>query len=455
MEPDNIDALLERATRLLEAGKPEESLRCLDEAEGKLLDTEDRIEWASLRAWALTEVGRDEEALDMLEGLLDEHPQSARLLGTLGMVLSNREELDDARDALEEALDLNPDDEVTLANLALVYEKMRDYRQAGELYDKALNLGADIDWVLQRKAAVLTETGQYAEAKATLRRYLSLVPEDTAQWIALGILHSDDEEYTQAFECYEQAEHAEPDSPSLRLNWGVTAVRARDLPVAYHQLALLQKIEPHSTRWWLLRAFILEEAGDVAAARGIYDRVLKRTRFTDRSELTYALEMAMDFFARHKLRPRCMRLLERAYRANACTVELCEAYREAAGDFAPEAFWFSLVLEADYRAGLNEVRDGREGKRPARYTRFIRDYQVVARNHDEAVGLVVDFARQMGETNPAVREFVGHEPMSETYTGIYEVEADSYVFSPDDEEGDGESDRDSRGPKDDGRGRRH
>ena len=430
MEPEDVDSMLERANRLLEAGKPDESLQCLDEVESRMLDGDDRVEWGSLRAWALTEMGRDEEALETLDGLLEDFPQSPRLLGALGVVLSNNDALEDARDALDEAIELDPDDEVAVANLALVYEKLREYGQAADLYDRALNLGADIDWVLQRKAAVLTELGQYREAKATLKRYLSLVPEDAAQWVALGILHSDDEEYADAFICYEQAERLDPDAAPLRLNWGVTAVRARQLPIAYAQLTHLQRLEPRSTRWWLLRAFIFEEEGDLAGAGAIYDRILRRRKFSDRSELAYALEMAMDFCARHKLERRCAKLLERAYDANVCTVELCEAFREATGRHVETAFWFSLMVEADYRPGLSEVYEGQE-RGDRRFTRFVRDYQVVARDHDEAVGIVMEFARRMGETNTAVREFIGREPIDDTYTGIYEVETDSFVFAHD------------------------
>ncbi len=427
MQPEEIEALLDRANELLEAGKPDESLACLDQVADRILDADNRIEWGSLRAWALTEMGRDREAIEMLDDLLEEYPQSSRLLGTLGVVLSNSEQLEDARDALEDAVLSAPHDEVAVANLALVYEKLREYRRAAELYERSLELGADIDWVLQRQASVLTELGRYAAAKSALKRYLSLVPDDAAQWIALGILHSDDEEFDQAQACYAQAEQVDPELPALRLNWGVTAVRAGDLKTAYSQLSQLQQIEPRSTRWWLLRAFILEEEDELAAAREIYDRILRRTRFTERNEMTYALEMAMDFFARHKQRPRCVRLMERAYRANACTVELCEAYREATGHYVDNGFWFSLMLEADYRKGLSEIREA-PADGTQRFTRFVRDFQVVARDHDEAIGLVMDLARRMGESNPTVREFLAQEPIENTHTGIYEVEADSYVF---------------------------
>lgn len=427
MQPEEIDALLDEANRLLEDGKPDESLRCLDRVDAQNLESEDRIEWGSLRAWALSEMGRDEEALEAIEPLLEEFPRSARLLATLGVVLSNNEELEDARDALEEALDLVPEDEVALANLALVYEKMRDYEHALELYDRALELGADMDWIMQRRAVALTEMCRYKEAKSTLKRYLSLVPDDAAQWIALGILHSDDEEYEDAFSCYQRVEALDADSPTLRLNWGVTAVKAGNLRLARQQLRLLQHLEPETTRPWLLRAFILEEDGQRTAARVIYERILTRARFKDHGELSYAFEMAMDFFARHRMLPRCERLLTQAYEHNACSVELCDAYREATGEHVQNGYWFSLMIEADYRPGLSEVRE--RGQHTPRYTRFVRAYQVVARNHDEAVGLVMDFARRMGERNPVLREFVGTEKLEEGFTGIYEVEADSYVFA--------------------------
>ncbi len=430
MNPEDLDAIFDRANRLLEAGKPDESLECLDKVDGRTLDSDDRIEWGSLRAWALSQIGQHEEALELLDELLEEFPQSVRLLGAFGIVLSNNDELEDARDALEEAVALGPTDEVALANLALVYEKLREYERSLELYDRALELGADIDWVLLRKAATLTECGRYAEAKVTLKRYLSLVPEDAGQWIALAILHSDDEEYADAFRCYEQAEQLDPDAPALRLNWGVTAVRAHQLPAAYKQLARLRRLEPRSARAGLLRAFILEEEGDLAGARGIYDRTLARARYVDRGELSYAFEMAMDFFGRQKLRTRCERLLGRAYEANACTVELCEAYREATGEYVAQAFWYSLVIEADYRLGLLELRARNGSSRPPP-TRFTRNYQVVARNHDDTVDMVVSLLQRMGETNPNVREFIGQEPIEQTHVGLYEVEPEGFVFSPD------------------------
>ena len=42
---------------------------------------------------------------------------------------------------------------------------------------------------------------------------------------------------------------------------------------------------------------------------------------------------------------------------------------------------------------------------------------------------MLDFARRLGETGVAVREFVREEPLENVFTGIYEVEKESLVLS--------------------------
>src|SRR5262245_1280223 len=298
MDQDDIQAGLEEANRLLEAGKPEETLTCLGRIEEHIHDSEDRVEFAAMKAWALSDLERHNEALDLLEPLVEEFPDSARIQGTLGVVLSNAGDLEPACAALEEAARLDDSDETTVANLALVYERMRQFDRSLELYEKAVDMGADIDWLLQRKAAVHSELGDGESAKKTLRRYLSLAPDDVNEWINLAILHSDDDEFDLAFGCYREAEQIAPDSASLRLNWGVSSVRARNLPAARQQLAYLERLEPESSRSHLLRAFILEEERQVDQAHREYEVALNAVAAGDHNELTYALEMFMDFAAR-------------------------------------------------------------------------------------------------------------------------------------------------------------
>jgi Tfp pilus assembly protein PilF len=418
MDPDHIQTVLDEASDLLHAGKPADTLRCLDGLEPELLDSEDRIEFVSLRAWALSELNQTGEALGALDPLLSEFPASGRLHGIRGVVLSNADELDAARRELELAVSLDERDEVALANLALVYERLRDFGRAVALYEQALALGADIDWALRRLGAAQAEAGDAAAAKKTLRRYLSLAPEDAEQWLVLAILHSDDEEYQQAFDCYRAAERVDPKSPALRLNWGVTAVRAGQLQRARQQLRHLSRVAPDSSRPRLLRAFIAEEEGDLDAARHCYEEALHRLADVDHDEQAYGFEMAMDFFARQRETERCEELFEQAYQANACHVEVCEAYRELHGEPVAEAYWLSVMIEADMRDGLctgpRTADDGAE--------RYRRNVQVVARDRDEGLALVMELLQRHGERRPRVLGLVGEEALKDCRLGVYEVE---------------------------------
>ena len=428
MDLDRIENILERAGDLLDEGQPRQALRCLQRVAGGFLDQDQRIECESMRAWALSETGRANEALAALDELLAHHPACARLHGTRGVVLSNAGDLEGGCAALEHSVTLDAEDQFALANLGLVYEKLCEYDRAQQTYEKAIELGFDIDWLLQRLAAVQSDSGETTTAKRTLRRYLSLAPDDAEEWIELAILHSEDQEFEQAYECYQEAERAEPTSPWLRLNWGVTAARAGHWPQAELQLATLRESDSAGTLTLVLEAFFREQKDDPAGAQRDYEAALERAADGDSEQHGYTLEMAMTFFARRGLRAECERLMKRAYSANLCTVEVCAGYREATGRYLPAATWYSVAMEGDYRVGLCEV--SQPGAEPAgRYERFTRVFQTVASDPDEAIATVRQFAEHMGETGVALREIHGDEPMSDTHTGIYEVQHQSVVFS--------------------------
>lgn len=428
MDSNDVSRILDRANYLLEEGRPADSLRCLSQIDGTHLEGDALIEAVSLRAWALSELGQHERAIAAVEQILEAYPDSARLHAARGIALSNADDLEEARRSLEQAFILDQEDSVAIANLALVYEKLRDYEQALELYERALDYGVDLDWALQRIAATQTELGDTDEAKQTLRRYLSLVPEDATQWIALGVLHSDDEEYDQALECYGKANEVNSESGWLHLNWGITAVRARELDQARQALERLEELGADSSRPWLLRAFLMEEEGQFDAAEKAYQNALRTLNEGEPEDLAYALELAIDFHSRRFNSSMCHELFATAYHANACGVEVCEAYREAVGEHVNEAMWFSVVVEGDYRNGLDEVPDRslKPGREP---THFLRNYQVIARDHDEATAVVQDFCAKMGEQNARVREFINHEPIDDCHLGIYEVERRSLVYA--------------------------
>lgn len=420
MDSEYIESVLVQASNLLETGKPAESLQCLEQIEGIVAEPEDRIECGTLRAWALSEMDRIDDALQALEPLIDEFPNNARLHGTFGVVLSNADELEAARASLEKAVSLDKRDDVAASNLALVCEKMGDLGTAIKLYDRALDLGAELDWTLQRKAAVLYDLGDFEGAKGTLKRYLSLVPDDAEQWITLGIWLTDAEQFEEAARAFATSEELNPESPTLRLHWGESEARAGHIKAARRQLKLLQRLAPGSPLPSLLRAWILEQEQNFTAADKCYREAIERVRPEDYSELTFTLESAMDYYVDLRDRAMCDRIFEDAYFHNACTIELCEAYREAGGEKIGDAVWFSALIEADFRDDLTPwIRRGRDGD--SHPTRYYRNIQIIAKDRDDAIATAVCVLERMGERNVRFVEFVGWEALDEAYTGVYEI----------------------------------
>jgi hypothetical protein len=208
----------------------------------------------------------------------------------------------------------------------------------------------------------------------------------------------------------------------------VTAARAGHWPQAEVQLAALRESDSAGTLTLVLEAFFREQKDDDDGAQRDYEAALERAADGDPEQYGYTLEMAMTFFGRRGMRAECERLMKSAYSSNLCTVEVCAGYREATGRYLPAATWYSVAMEGDYRVGLCEV--SRPGAEPAgRYERFTRVFQTVASDPDEAIATVRQFAEQMGETGVALREILGDDPMSDTHSGIYEVQHQSVVFN--------------------------
>ncbi|MGE3181124.1 MAG: tetratricopeptide repeat protein [Phycisphaerae bacterium] len=428
MSDESIEFLFDRAARLMDESRYDDVIRCLDSFPLPLEFAEDQIEWSSMRAWALMELGRSSDALNVIRPLMEENPDSPIVLATYGVVLSSMNDIGGALQALERAYALEPDDEVTLSNLGLTYLRLREFDRAIEIFDHALELGYSEQWFLLQKCDALRESGKLEEAIRIVQSRLEVEAENADLWLELANLFADVQQFASATSCFRRASEIEPANADIFSSWGLSEVAANNPKLSRACLEKVRKIEGKSDRSILLEAAIAEAETHVRRAESLYESVLAKPLPATDPSLLDALEMAMDFFARRNNRRRCDELLGRAYRNNLCSYQLCETYRCIESRYVEEAFWFSLILEADYRAGLMEVSrgtaDGDDKKR------FTRRFEIIARDRDDAIGMTMQFMERMGEKNVQVRLIERESPVEDEYIGIVEVEPESVVFAP-------------------------
>ncbi|SDM40464.1 Tetratricopeptide repeat-containing protein [Oryzisolibacter propanilivorax] len=118
--------------QLLSAGKHAQALTQLDarlEQNGR--DPQLRF----LRAVALTQLGRQDEAIAALVDLTETYPELPEPYNNLAVLYAARNELGKARDALEMAVRARPDYAVAHENLGDIYLRLalQSYQRAGQL----------------------------------------------------------------------------------------------------------------------------------------------------------------------------------------------------------------------------------------------------------------------------------------------------------------------------------
>ncbi|HCL87215.1 MAG TPA: hypothetical protein DIC45_12155, partial [Comamonadaceae bacterium] len=88
-----------------------------------------------LRTVALTDLGRQDEAIAALVDLTETYPELPEPYNNLAVLYAAQGELDKAREALEQAVRARPDYGVAYENLGDIYARLarRAYTRAGEL----------------------------------------------------------------------------------------------------------------------------------------------------------------------------------------------------------------------------------------------------------------------------------------------------------------------------------
>ncbi|HEX6161224.1 MAG TPA: tetratricopeptide repeat protein [Thermoanaerobaculia bacterium] len=179
------DAPFLAAQQLLIFGRAKEALERIE----KDFDVTDPWHWW-LRATALVELDRHDEALDAVAEGLGLEPESTMLLRVLARAHLDLDHLAAAEMAVLSALRLDPEDADLLALYALIVAKANQLDKAEKLIARARRSDPENATALRIEAALAIARGKHDLALLRTRELLAIDPEDAhAHALAGSVLH--------------------------------------------------------------------------------------------------------------------------------------------------------------------------------------------------------------------------------------------------------------------------
>ena len=217
-------------------------------------------------------VGRTQAALEVLEPLSREHPESAPVHLELGIALGEAGRKSDAVVALRRAVQLKPDSPDGWRLLADQHDAQGDAEaadQARARYIKAANQ----DPRLMEAAAALVENNLPA-ASVRLRAHLQAFPTDVAALRMLAEVAGRLRHYAEAQSFLEKCLELAPSFDAARHNYVLVLNRQSKSAQALPHVELLLAKEPRNPGYRSLQAAVLVNLGDYSKSIEIYEAVL-------------------------------------------------------------------------------------------------------------------------------------------------------------------------------------
>ncbi len=218
---DAAGALLDRAAAALEAGEPEEALARAEEA---VAAAPRSVAALHLRAAALADLGRTEDALAAYDRALAEGGNDPELLLGAAELLVNA------------AQDGEPDRELVERGLALARRGAKAARKAGDA-----ELAAELAWV---EGAGLNQLGRSEEALEALARAEETLPDAVDVLLEKGFALYELCRFDEARRALLRAEALDPEDPWTQHHLGLVAERRRDEEEARRRFARARKLDP-------------------------------------------------------------------------------------------------------------------------------------------------------------------------------------------------------------------
>ncbi|MEM4307900.1 MAG: tetratricopeptide repeat protein [Thermoplasmata archaeon] len=269
-DSSNPDTWIYRGNLRFENGDFDGAISCYNEA---LKLSPENVAAMYNKANALLQIGRNEEALKILEKLVKQNPDIEEIWNNLGNIYARRGKIEEAVEAYTRAIDLNPDYTVARYNLGMVLAQKGEYAGAINQFIYVLEREAMVE-AYCAKASCEYAIHDFQEALETINKAISLDSKNVDAWLLRAAILAELEQTEDAFSTLKECMKINPDRPEIYLATAKLAVKHNRLKTAEEFLKeAVERNSDHVEAWELLAdvEFQLEkyDAAIYAAERAI------------------------------------------------------------------------------------------------------------------------------------------------------------------------------------------
>jgi tetratricopeptide (TPR) repeat protein len=219
------------------------------------------------------DAGQPQRALRIADALLKEYPRSPSSLLLRALALDELSRWDEAQKSYEAALRISPKDPQIQARFGMHFVRRGKWDEAVPLLEKSLAAGDDALALFYLSQAYF-QTQNKGKALAAIERCAKLAPDNPTMLLKLGEYRAQMGEHSPALEALLKVQRLNPEEPGLDAALGNTYLSLLEVESARAALERALQKDPKNPAVISALASACSKARDHAAARRYYQQVL-------------------------------------------------------------------------------------------------------------------------------------------------------------------------------------
>jgi tetratricopeptide (TPR) repeat protein len=226
-------------------------------------------------AKALLDAGEYERVLKIVDGLLRQHPSSPSSHLLRAMALDELARLDEAERSYQAALRSAPHDPQILIHFGMHFLRREAWTGAIRYLERGLESGPDALASFYLAQAYF-HTDSKAKALEAIEKSAALAPKNPTILVKLGEYRAQASKHSAALEALRRAQQLNPNEPGLDLALGIVQLSLLDVEAARAALERAAVQEPENLAVLSNLATACSKARDHAAAKRYYEKLIAR-----------------------------------------------------------------------------------------------------------------------------------------------------------------------------------